>query len=444
MLAYNKHMINRLCLFSVALILAVSSVTSLIAAQANAADLSQFRAGNIISDEIFTDSQSMTIDEIQSFLKSKVNTCDTYGVKVSELGEGTRRQWMANRNIQPPFRCAIDYYENPTTGENNYSRNDIPTGAISAAQIIYNYAQQFNINPQVLIVTLQKENGLITDEWPTPRQFYEAMGFGCPDNVAPGAPACDPTYKSFSTQIYQAARHFRGYMDRQYCNSTWCTPYVVGVNYIRWSVDTTCGGTNVNIENKATSALYSYTPYQPNQASLNAGYGKASDKCSQYGNRNFFNYYHDWFGGFSSCTKPLAQVQRLYNPNTFGQFYSSERCEIVNLTKNHGWQLVGPAYNITTNPDASMPVYRLYNPKTGRHFWTTSETERVTVQQNLGFIYEGISFYTVNPNVVSQYPVYRLYNPRTGIHFWTLTWAEVNTAVNKAGFNYEGVAFYSQ
>lgn len=434
---------KRLSTFFLALVFTVASITSVFSTQANAADLTQFRAGNIISDEIFTNTTSMTVSEIQDFLNSKVNSCDNYGTKTSELGGGTRRQWMANRGIQPPFKCVTDYYENPVTGENNYGRTDIPTGAISAAQIIYNYSQQFGINPQVIIVTLQKENGLITDQWPTPRQFYEAMGFGCPDNVAPGAPACNPQYRNFSTQVYQAARHFRGYMDRQYCNGTWCTPYVVGVNYIRWSTNAACGGTNVNIENKATSALYSYTPYQPNEASLRAGYG-TGDGCSQYGNRNFFSYYHDWFGGFNSCAKPLAQVQRLYNPSTYGQFYSTDRCEITNLTKSYGWQLVGPAYNLTTNPDAALPVYRLYNSKTGRHFWTTSIAESNSVQQSLGYHYEGIAFYTVNPAVVSQHPVYRLYNPKTGVHFWTLTWAEVLSATNGAGFNYEGTAFYSQ
>ncbi len=257
----------------------------------DAADLSNFNPGNIISDAIFTNSDSMSVQQIQNFLDSKVK-CDNYGVKRSELGGGTRAQWLAARGYNTPIRCINDYRENPNNGQNNYGKNESPEGSLSAAQLIYNYSRQFGINPQVLLVTLQKENGLITDEWPTHKQFREAMGFGCPDNVAPGAPACDPNYGTFSAQLYQAARHFKGYMERR---TGWYVPYKIGMNKIMWHPNSGCGVSDVYIENNATVALYSYTPYRPNQAALNAGYG-TGDGCSSYGNRNFYNYFNDWFG----------------------------------------------------------------------------------------------------------------------------------------------------
>jgi hypothetical protein len=68
-----------------------------------------------------------------------------------------------------------------------------------------------------------------------------------------------------------------------------------GVNFIGYNPSASCGGTNLNIQNYATAALYNYTPYQPNAASLAAGWG-LGDGCSSYGNRNFFNYYTSWFG----------------------------------------------------------------------------------------------------------------------------------------------------
>ena len=257
-----------------------------------AADARNFNAGRIIDDSVFTNYNSMSVQDIQNFLNSKV-TCDSYGKKRSELGGGTRAQWMTANGVSAPYRCITDYAENASTGQSNYGKNTNPVGAISAAQIIYNYSQQFKINPQVIIVTLQKENGLITDEWPTPRQFTQAMGFGCPDNLAPGAPACDPSYGSFSAQVYQAARHFRGFFDNQ---AGWYIPFNTGNNQIMWNVaSTNCGSGTVNIENRATVALYSYTPYQPNQAAKNAQYGKG-DGCSAYGNRNFYLYFTDWFG----------------------------------------------------------------------------------------------------------------------------------------------------
>ena len=270
--------------------LSVGVVTFIQTQKVNASDARNFNAGKIIDDSIFTNSNSMSVQDIQNFINSKVK-CDTQGAKRSELGGGTRAQWMASKGISTPLRCLADYRENVTNGQNNYSK-DAPAGSISAAEIIYNYSRQFGINPQVLLVTLQKENSLITDEWPTPKQFSEAMGFGCPDNVAPGAPACDASYGSFAAQIYEAARHFRGFFNN---TSGWYIPFTTGNNYVRWSPNASCGGSTVNIQNRATVALYSYTPYQPNQSAKNAQYG-LGDSCGAYGNRNFYLYFNDWFG----------------------------------------------------------------------------------------------------------------------------------------------------
>lgn len=248
---------------------------------ASAAPVTGFNPGRIIDDDVFTASGSMTPSTIQDFLNSKVPSCDTWGTKPSEYGGGTRAQYGASRGYPAPYVCLKEYSENGK----------------SAAQIIYDVAQQFRINPQVLIVLLQKEQGLVTDEWPFPVQYQTATGYGCPD-TAP----CDAEYYGLTNQLSWSARMFRAIMDN---SPTWYTPYVMGSNYIKWHPDfwngTTgtwedrCGGSTVTIGNRATQALYNYTPYQPNQAALNAGYGQG-DGCSAYGNRNFYLYFTDWFG----------------------------------------------------------------------------------------------------------------------------------------------------
>jgi hypothetical protein len=53
--------------------------------------------------------------------------------------------------------------------------------------------------------------------------------------------------------------------------------------------------TAVVIQSRATANLYTYTPYQPNAASL-AAYPGEGDACSSYGNRNFFSTFTDYFG----------------------------------------------------------------------------------------------------------------------------------------------------
>ncbi|MGB4768827.1 MAG: hypothetical protein WBP22_06275, partial [Candidatus Saccharimonas sp.] len=236
------------------------------------ASIANWNAGKIMDDVVFTNNSSMNVGQIQEFLNSKVPTCDTYGTSPSEFGGGTRAQWAAARGYSPPFTCLKDFTENGK----------------SSAQIIYDAAQEFTINPQVLIVLLQKEQGLVTDTWPIPgsSQYRSATGYGCPDSAP-----CDSQYYGLTNQIRWSARMFRAIMN---ASPSWYTPYVLGNNYIRYSPTSSCGGSTVNIQNRTTQALYNYTPYQPNAGALAAGWGTAP--CGAYGNRNFYLYFTSWFG----------------------------------------------------------------------------------------------------------------------------------------------------
>lgn len=255
----------------------------------NSDAISGWDAGNIISDSVFTNKNTMNASAIQGFLRSKVSHCDTWGEQTSEFGGGTRRQWAEARGHNPPYTCLKDYSQNGK----------------SAAQIIYEAAQEFTINPQVLLVLLQKEQSLITDTWPLGTQYRSATGYGCPDTAA-----CDSEYYGFTNQVRWAARMFRAILND---SPSWYTPYELGNNFIRYSPDASCGGSNIYIQNRATQALYNYTPYQPNQGALNAGWGTAH--CGAYGNRNFYLYFTTWFGStkdqfVSLSTKRWMQIKQ--------------------------------------------------------------------------------------------------------------------------------------
>ena len=269
----------------------------------SAVTASDWKAGSIIEDGIFTAASSMSTADIQSFLNSKVPACDSNGTKTSEFGGGTRAQWAIARGYPGAFTCLRDYYEVPKTEPgnyipaNNYGGKAIPAGAISAAQMIYNASQRYQINPKVLLVTIHKESSgpLTVDEWPLEKQYTYAMGAHCPDSGPGGSANCDVNYSGFSMQIAESAALMRWYLDSM-SQSWWQYKKPYQNNYILWNVSQTgCGGGNVYIENKATAALYTYTPYQPNQAALNNMYG-TGDGCSAYGNRNFWRIFNDWFG----------------------------------------------------------------------------------------------------------------------------------------------------
>lgn len=261
---------------------------------ASALSGSNFQAGHIIDDSVFRDDNTMSVADIQAFLNAKVGTCDTYGSQMYN-GSLTRSQYSASVGENTEFTCINGYYENTTTLANNLDDGPIPSGAISAAQIIYNASQEYNINPQVILVTLQKEQGLVTDSWPWNYEYQSAMGYGCPDTAE-----CASQYYGFYNQVSNAAWQFNQYM----LNPS-AYDYTVGDNYILYSPNSSCGGSVVDIQNAATGALYDYTPYQPDAAALSNLTG-TGDSCSSYGNRNFWYYFNTWFGPTISDTYPWA------------------------------------------------------------------------------------------------------------------------------------------
>jgi hypothetical protein len=253
--------------------------TAVNAAIVPAADLNQFRPGNIISDATFSDSSTMSATQIQSFLQSKVPTCQS--------GYTCLKDWKdTSRTVAADAMC--DAY------------NGVANEA--ASQIIYKVGQACGINPRVLLVMLQKEQGLITHTWPSDWRYTIAMGQGCPDTAA-----CDTRYYGFFNQVYGAAWQLKRYSNPPGTSAyfTWFAP---GKSWnVRYNPDASCGASPVLIENQATANLYYYTPYQPNAAALRAGYGEG-DGCSAYGNRNFYNYFTDWFGSLQSADTVLART----------------------------------------------------------------------------------------------------------------------------------------
>lgn len=272
---------------------------------ASAADASGFDPGRIIDDEVFYNKDDMGgVGEIQAFLNAHTPSCDTWGVRPSGYGNLTNAQYAQQVKgwPGPPYVCLNNYHENPTTGETSYEKGGGGfSGGQSAAQIIYDAAQKYNINPKVLLVMLRKESlNLFSDAWPLKMQYKYAMGYACPDS-GPGYTAnCDNSKAGFYKQMHYAAWQLREYYNRMgsynYAPGRW--------NTIQYSPDPACGTKRVYIQNYATASLYIYTPYTPNDAALRAYPGTAH--CGAYGNRNFWFMFREWFGttqGRSTATQ---------------------------------------------------------------------------------------------------------------------------------------------
>jgi hypothetical protein len=315
--------------FYLPLIAFIVSVSALIAFphQAKAVSAADWRAGRIIDDAVFFNKDSMSVQQIQNFLNAKVPSCDRWN---------PTRFTYAGKPYGPPYTCLKEYQENPTTKENNIGRfnpdgspYNVP-GGWSAAQIIKDASMAYGINPQVLIVMLQKETAIVTDTWAAGWQYDRAMGYGCPDSGPNGTANCSSSYYGFYNQVGNAAWQLKRYTTNPNEYN-----FKAGVTRnILWQVNGVCGSSPVYLENSATAALYNYTPYQPNQAALNNLYG-TGDGCSAYGNRNFWRIFNDWFGT-SSFFNSSIQLTGDYATSVGTQTVAGNRIYAQYSVKNTG------------------------------------------------------------------------------------------------------------
>ena len=133
-----------------------------------------------------------------------------------------------------------------------------------AAEIIYTTAAKYQINPKFLLVTLQKEQSLVTDDTPTQKQLDWATGYGVCDS-------CDLNgdsllkYKGFGKQVDNA-----GGLIRWYYNNT-------DKSFVKKKDQNTTIDNQIIIpQSWATAFLYTYTPHI-------------------HGNKNFWRIWNTWF-----------------------------------------------------------------------------------------------------------------------------------------------------
>jgi LysM repeat protein len=256
-------------------LIAAMTAVGIVAAEAErspaeAANAAWFNPGQIISDSAFYNSGSMSAADIQRFLNGKVAVC---------RADPTRPGCLKDYRLNTPAVTGVAGRCSSLPAKTN----------ISAAELIYDVAIACGISPKVLLVKLQKEQGLVTSTNPSPRAYEFALGMDCPDTPA----GCSAASAGFFWQLYRGAGQLNWYSNPA-GSFTWLRPGAT-ISRPYQANNPGCGSQSFVLENKATAALYYYTPYVPNQTALANLYG-VGDVCSAYGNRNFFRDYTDWFG----------------------------------------------------------------------------------------------------------------------------------------------------
>lgn len=369
-------------------VLLTLAASLLLPSVAMAATAPPFDPTLVISDDAFRASYSMGAADIQSFLDRQTGVLDTTLV----LSHST--------NTTEPV-----------------------------STVLWEVSQEFSINPKVLLVTLQKEQGLLTKTAPTQTQLDWALGFGCYDGSTPETR--DPKYKGLGNQIWYAARALDSYaqttwypgLERTICVNCVTQPYTPNYHFVA--------------KNLATYKLYVYTPHS---------HGPTPDIYG--GNYLFWVLYWRYFDEGPLANPAIRPVFRFFNKQNGSHFYTASDSERITVIQKLAdvYKYEGPAYYVNTgNPSNNLPLYRFYNPKTGSHFYTASEAEKNDVIARLSktFSYEG-PVYNVSASGENATPMYRFYNKRNGSHFYTTSDVERDSVIATLSgtYNFEGIAYY--
>lgn len=358
-----------------------------------AASAATFDPLNIISDETLRAGTSMSQADIQAFLIAQNSVLKDY--KAAEGGPNG----LHSAVVKP------------------------------AAQIIAEASRYWNVNPKLVLATLEKEQSLITQTWhagtyngpyvsPWPAggihgtgyHLTNAMGAGC----FPGSP---DTHPGFGDQVWTGAQKL-GQTTGPYA---WWPGKQIQVS---------SGGGKIWITpvNQPTWNLYTYTPYYPQ--------------------RNVWDIYVKFFGDPQTPPR-LRPVYRFYNRRT-GAFFmtasEAERWRVI-ASRNRDISYQGARFSIDSSSTANtVPLYRLYNKPGQRYFYTANLAElRAALALRIGrarvYRVDAVAAY-VSMNAASGPPVYRLYCRRTNSYVYTASPAERSALLRTGAWKSNGVAFY--
>lgn len=233
---------------------------------------SDFNPSILIADATFSDTQTFGGPEgIQRFLLSKqsilANTSPDFLAKLHEPSDASLKQALSD----PGF--AMGRFR-------------------TAAELIWDASRVSGLNPQVILVTLQKEQGLISnsiDPNRVQRALDHAMGFGCPD-----ATGCGNLFPGFYYQLFgnvdiEGNRYLGATKSlmKSFATPNGRGPDIGGVPSKVGDtilIENTVGDYTgilkqqvVTLGNRASAALYRYTPHVFN------------------GNYNFWKFFKSWF-----------------------------------------------------------------------------------------------------------------------------------------------------
>ncbi|WP_434379605.1 LGFP repeat-containing protein [Melittangium boletus] len=168
----------------------------------------------------------------------------------SALGSVDMHHLMSDADISGYQTVSVDQVQSFLASKGSYLANyrDPAFGNRTAATLIVERARAFTINPVYILARIETESGLIRSGKST--NLAKATGCGCPDGSG-----CDAQYTGFGKQVECSAKVFRNYLRDLEAGRPTISGWKAGVS------KNTLDPCTVRPANNATAALYTYTPW---------------------------------------------------------------------------------------------------------------------------------------------------------------------------------------
>jgi hypothetical protein len=363
---------------------------------------------NIISYDTWRASSSMSVADIQAFLATQ---------------SGPLKSLVTTDYVTPG-------------GANNYGvKWTAGQPKKSAAQIIYDACRYWNLNPKVMLATLQKEQSLITvSNSSNAARLIKAVGCGVYGDANHDGKT-DNRFPGFGNQIYNGARVFSTYevtygwypgkpksvtayrsVDATKSVSGHVVHYTKSVSYTK----------TIYPLNACTFSLYTYTPYYPQKL--------------------FWDLYTRYFGDPQAAGR-LRPVYRFRERSNGTYYYTASEAQRYTLirTSPKKWAYEGVSFTVDTSATANTaPLYQMYNTRTHRYLYTASLTKRASLLKLRPRQWRSDRVVcNVTLDTSGTAPVYSLENRST--HAIKLISSESQKAAMLSGrhplYTYRGIAF---
>jgi len=295
----------------------------------------------------------------------------------------------------------------------------------SAAVIIWEAARYWNLNPKVILATLDKEQSLIGA---APHVKTVTHPHGTYDYHIPKAMGCGVyagsknTYPGFGNQVWNGARKLSTYEVAGSEPGQLAGGWKPGTQIRVYSYPAKKKITIVP-KNASTWSLYVYTPYYPQ--------------------KSFWDIYVRYFGDPQQPAR-MRPVYRFVHRDNGSLRYRSSETERYKLIKRWSttYRYNGIAFTVDSSATAnSKPLYRLYNPATQRWRYTPYTKTRARLLATGDWRPRGAA--ALISLGATGTPVFKLENRRThAMYFTTSTAKKQDMCYGRAATHYyRGVAF---